>query len=92
MIVVVQGITDNYYNRFVTCYPNLVNDELHIAISNNLQVETITLYSVNGQQIQTITNVNSNIVTLQTSAIASGIYTVKLLTNYGIVVKQIVIE
>lgn len=92
MIVVVQGVENNYYDRFVTCYPNPVNDELNIAISNNLQVETITLYSVNGQQMQTITNVNSNIITLQTSAIASGIYTVKLLTNYGIVVKQIVIE
>ncbi len=87
-----ESIANNYYNQFVSCYPNPVTDVLTIIADQLLNIEYIELFNVAGQKIEIAETVFSNTTQLNLQNVTSGIYTVKIITDKGIVVKQIIVN
>lgn len=87
-----ESIANNYYNQFVSCYPNPVNHVLTIVADQLLNIEYIELFNVAGQKIDITETVFSNTTQLNLQNVTSGIYTVKIITDKGIVVKQVIVN
>ncbi|MGY5354207.1 GEVED domain-containing protein [Wenyingzhuangia sp. IMCC45467] len=72
------------------------NKKLHlikIANTNNISINTIDLYSIIGQQINTWTEFENNSeITLTPGNIAPNIYIIKVYTNKGVIKKKLFIQ
>ncbi|MEX2350110.1 MAG: T9SS type A sorting domain-containing protein [Flavobacteriaceae bacterium] len=68
----------------IALYPNPVNDILHIETEQD--IESISIYTVAGQHIQTIENQNS----IDLSSYTTGTYFVKTTTQNSSIVKQVI--
>ena len=88
----VDQIANHYLNQQIICYPNPVNDELHISTSTGLQIEQVEIYAINGQMVLSIADLQMATNSISVEKIPAGLYTIKVLTNEGIAVKQIVVE
>ena len=88
IIVVVQSI-NNLYSNAVHCYPNPATDGFVVSADHSIVVESIQLISLTGQYIEVPQSVGNNVITVNTQDVSKGIYTVKIQTNKGLVVKQI---
>lgn len=92
IIVQVDQIANHYLNQQIICYPNPVNNELHITTSTGLQIEQVEIYAINGQLVLSIADLQMATNSISVEKIPAGLYTIKVLTNEGIAVKQIVVE
>ncbi len=68
----------------IAMYPNPVKDILHLETEEN--IESIIIYTIMGQQLQTWKNENS----IDVSTFTAGIYLVKVTTQNSSSVKQII--
>lgn len=73
-------------NQLILC-PNPVKDDLNIAITGNLNIESIVVYNLLGSKIKTITN---SFKTIDLSELSNGIYFLKINTDRGVIDKTIV--
>ncbi len=78
---------DGFTKNSVKLYPNPVSDELHISISDNNEIQKISIYNIVGQLVKTV---NGNNDTINTSDLKNGVYLVKIQTNEGTVDKKII--
>lgn len=79
------SISENILSSSLTIYPNPVTNFLTIDLKNNLQLKTVTIYSVSGVLIQQIHKSNFNLESLQ-----AGLYILYIETERGAVYKKIV--
>ena len=84
----VMGIADNLFNT-VTVYPNPFINNINMNSSENITVEKVTVYDLNGR---TVYQSNKNETSLNLEFLASGVYILKLQANNEIgsfkIVKQ----
>jgi len=71
----------------ITLYPNPVTNELNIAFSNTVTIQRVAIYNIVGQLVK---STEGNITTIDTSALSSGSYLVKIHTNQGISERKII--
>ncbi|WP_083478242.1 T9SS type A sorting domain-containing protein [Lacinutrix himadriensis] len=83
------SVEETSMQDFVTMYPNPINNVLHIKSKNAL--ETVSIYDVNGRQLQTISFTGNKLDTeINTSAFSQGVYFVKIKTEIGIQTTKII--
>jgi len=75
-IVAVLGHKENTIT-IATLYPNPVKDQLHVAV-NQGELKLVTVHDINGRLC-----LSANATTVDTSALNSGIYFVKVTTDAG---------
>jgi len=73
----------------ITIFPNPVKNVMTIQANN--EISMIQLYNITGQVVLS-QEVNAKSVTINTSGLTSGVYTLKAVTGNGSVNKKIVIE
>ena len=72
----------------IEVYTNPTTSMIHI-ISQNTVISKIELFNSNGQNIKTI---NDNFETINSTDLSSGIYILKIYTEFGTLNKKILIE
>ncbi len=85
------GIEEYLLDQSITIAPNPANENLNIQSKNNNQIETVTIYNLAGQLLIE-KSVNENTSQIDISHLNGGMYIVKVQTQFGLVVKQIVVQ
>jgi subtilisin-like proprotein convertase family protein len=75
----------------VTLYPNPANDNFTVFIPNNNSETTISLFDIQGRQIQTVQS-NAISTSISTSSLQDGLYLVTIENENGITTKKITIK
>ncbi|WCM41489.1 T9SS type A sorting domain-containing protein [Flavobacterium sp. CBA20B-1] len=87
--VVTVGITEQLVEKF-NIYPNPATNVVNISNSDNMPVQQITVYDVNGRQLSSQTFQNETEIQLNVTNLASGTYMLHLQTKQGTAVKKLV--
>jgi len=84
--------TDKILNE-ITLYPNPATDKITITQNGNLAEESIiSIFNMAGQQIISEHFNGQNLIQMDVSNLAKGIYFVKIQTNAGVESKKLVIQ
>ncbi len=83
------SIQDEYLKN-VSIYPNPAND--FVKINSVKDIKDITIYNAMGQKIKTFLVKNSNTSTINTTNLNNGFYYLKITTEKGEIIKQIIIQ
>ena len=76
------GIQDFPFNKYIVLYPNPVNDILKLNPDSDIQLSTIQIYNSLGQLVRVVSNAD-NIQDVDVSALVSGNYFIKVISNKG---------
>jgi len=79
------GSNDFNIEKKITLSPNPVSNMLLIDLSNGLQLESITIYSIHGKRILTASEEQINLTHL-----SEGMYFARIETDHGSVTKKII--
>lgn len=71
----------------VSVYPNPVTDVLNISIKNNANLETVTVYDIQGKEVH-----NGMLPTIDMTSYNSGVYFVKVTSNKGTSTHKVIKE
>lgn len=80
------GVTENGTDKKLILYPNPVTNQLNI-VSSNSKIEKVLLYNFLGALVKSI---EGDTRTIDMSALRSGSYLVKIITNQGIETQRII--
>lgn len=80
------GVTENGTDKKLILYPNPVTNQLNI-VSSNSKIEKVLLYNFLGALVKSI---EGNTRTIDMSALRSGSYLVRIITNQGIETQRII--
>jgi hypothetical protein len=76
-----------------TVYPNPATNKISIATKSNLQGETtICIFNMNGAILQHEKFQSQNLIEMDVSAMAKGIYLLKIQTKAGVESKKLVVQ
>ena len=76
-----------------TVYPNPATNKISIAIKSNLQGETtICIFNMNGAILQQEKFQSQNLIEMDVSAMAKGIYLIQIQTKAGVENKKLVVQ
>ncbi|WP_417875338.1 T9SS type A sorting domain-containing protein [Winogradskyella sediminis] len=82
--------TQDYFTSNLKVYPNPVKSTLNITSSDNAKIDSVELFSVLGKNVLATNTLINNAVDV--SAIASGVYLLKVSSGTNSVTKRIVIN
>ncbi len=71
------------------CYPNPAAESINIHFNGGNIMEEITVYDVQGRQVDFIPNLNTEHQTLNLNGFDNGLYVVKVKSSKGLVTKKI---
>ncbi len=80
---------DSLDGNTITLYPNPVKNTLHIAYSDDQQIQELILFDMNGKTVRTFEYPANQV---DVSGMPQGIYVVKVAIESGVVYRKIVIE
>ena len=83
------GIWDNSSSS-INLYPNPVNDILNISSSDN--IKSLEIKDLLGRIIYSSLDINSKIISLNTSNFINNVYLLSLIINDKLVIKKIIIS
>ncbi len=91
------GIEEEITSSDLSVFPNPFNEKANISFSlNNTQKVVINVYSLMGEKVKTIDmgvlSSGSQLVELDRSALANGVYLVTLNINNKLITKKIIVE
>jgi hypothetical protein len=81
---------ENIDHTSVDVYPNPTNGLFYINSSE--KIEEVKIYTINGQMVLNVAELNEQETVIDFSHQARGIYFIKLYTSNGVIVEKIVIE
>lgn len=87
-ISVSAGVGVEEYNNNVTVFPNPANNVLNVNANSNITL--VEVYNLMGQKIAAF-DVNSNSTQINTAALTSGVYMLKINTENGVVNQKVTI-
>ena len=87
------GNSDNNLNTAISMYPNPASDQVILANGSNLLLDNAMIYDMNGKLINTIDlqNMGSE-MSIDVSALASGVYMVQITSEGATAVKRLIKE
>tara|TARA_R110002049_G_scaffold80597_1_gene205005 strand:- start:358 stop:1371 length:1014 start_codon:yes stop_codon:yes gene_type:complete len=85
----VLGVDDNTLSTQVSVSPNPAVNTVTISNRSNLNLSTVEIYNIEGKLLQNV-NVDGSATTLDISALASGIYMVKISSEQGSTTKKLI--
>lgn len=75
----------------IEVYPNPITDVINIRFSNMMQVESLEIYGMTGNLVQSINySQYTNNIPQKTENLTSGVYIVKIITTNGVFHKKII--
>lgn len=87
----ITSIEENVLENSISVYPNPTNNQVNIAIHNQVKVTSIIVYDMLGKEIINTKNINTNVVTLTSSNWNKGIYLIKISDEKGYnIIKKII--
>ncbi|WP_178989309.1 T9SS type A sorting domain-containing protein [Winogradskyella schleiferi] len=87
---VVLSVEANTYDSNLTIYPNPAKTTITIKSADQIQIDSVELYSVLGKRVFTSSNLVNDAIDV--SDITSGIYVLKVNSSSNSVTKRIIIE
>jgi hypothetical protein len=84
------GLADLAISSSVSVYPNPANESLTVT-ANGLQLTAVDLLSLTGQLLQNIPSEGAS-VKVNVADLAAGVYFIRVTTEQGIALKQIIVE
>lgn len=73
-------------------YPNPVVSRFTINVADDVNIEKVYIYSMDGRMIKALAKINSNQITMDSEGLNSGIYVAQIVTDRGTVTKELVIQ
>jgi photosystem II stability/assembly factor-like uncharacterized protein len=85
-------IDNNNEEALISIYPNPTQNEIHIASSNPdlLKQSLIGVFNIQGEQVMNYQYQHTDIVKLDVSEFANGVYIIKMKTKNNVVVKRFI--
>lgn len=80
----------SHTNNSVTIYPNPINNNI-LYLYSDLNIESLKLYDISGDLINSYNNLQINTGSLNISNIPCGLYIMEIKTNLGIVNKKLLV-
>jgi len=84
--------TKDFISEKFNLYPNPSKNVVNITNTENIAVEKITVYDVNGKLIKTKIYTNESTIQLDVAAFAAGTYLLHIETTEGTAIKKIIKE
>ena len=84
------GLKELDVNQSINLYPNPVSSILTLS-SKDVNMESIEIMTITGQSVYTKL-AKSDFITLDVSSFTKGLYLVKILTDNGVSLKQLIIQ
>lgn len=78
-------------DQSVIVYPNPAQNQVNIAVRNNLQILSVSLFEITGKQVAEL-EVENNIIMHNISDLDQGNYFYSIQTTDGVVIKRLVIN
>ncbi len=82
------GINSYTANGDFTIYPNPASDVLTVAVTTGLQLRSIEVYNILGQKVKTASPGATDKHVIGTKELASGIYSLKMETDKGTIIRK----
>lgn len=82
--------TQSFFANNFSIQPNPVKDFFTLTAKNNTSIENVKVLDVNGRIVNEINNTNSDNVQVNISELNSGVYFVKVQTEFGVGTSKIV--
>ncbi len=82
--------TQDFISDKFNLYPNPAKNIVNITNTENIEVERITVFDVNGKLIYTKMYTNESTIQLDVSTLAAGTYLLHIDTTEGMVIKKLV--
>ncbi len=87
------GVADNQDLGSIQMYPNPASSSVTIGNLDLIQIEQISIYDLNGRLVLNVNKPqNLSETTLDVSNFAAAVYMVRIVSEYGEVIKQLVKE
>jgi uncharacterized repeat protein (TIGR01451 family) len=74
------------FNRYITAYPNPAKDIITLSVQQDINVNEINIYNMQGQLVLTTTGS----LTVNTASLATGNYILQAVTDKGVTAQEIV--
>ena len=88
-IFVTTGLEENTWDFKLSVYPNPATDILHIESS--VAIESLSVISVTGTRLKTVTNIQSTYPVISLEGISAGVYFIEIRTaDHDIIVNRLV--
>jgi len=86
------GVDDYSIYSDIRVFPNPAKEFVTIKTKFN-KIEQIVIFDISGRNIKSIKNINDNkILDIDLSQFEKGIYSLKIITNKGIILKKLIVE
>jgi len=90
---IASNITTSDLNNQVKLFPTLVEKSINIELNSNLQLNSFSLYSINGQRVfQKSISTNNKLYKFNLTNLNRGIYIININTTEGIISKKFIKE
>jgi len=89
-ICLVLGTEDENRNA-LSLYPNPAQNEFTVS-AGNTDLQSVRLFDVQGREVLVRQNIQSNLVTLDTESLGTGIYVTVITTDQGTIREKLMIE
>ena len=70
--------------------PNPALDQIQVQLEAELQIQSLELFNLNGQQQQVPVSLEYNRATIQRGQLAAGLYLLRVQTNLGVAIRKVV--
>ncbi len=84
------SISEIDWSDYVNIYPNPASENVTISISEEVQLESITIFNTNGQVVKTMDAKES--ATILINDLESGVYFIQILLQEGVYNERVIIE
>jgi len=74
----------------VAVFPNPTKEQLNIR-TKNAQIETVTMFNINGQLVKQMNNVNANLQNVSVAELPEGVYMLQITTDKGVENRRVVV-
>lgn len=86
------SVNDNSLNSNLSLYPNPAENNVTVRL-NNTFINTVTVHDIFGKEVMNITAAaNQQIININSSSLASGLYLVGVKTDNGTAIKKLIIK
>lgn len=83
------GLQQIHIDDKIKIFPNPSNNNLKIDVQNDVRIENIELFDINGKKVKTYNNIDRN---LNISGFSTGTYFLRLSTSEGGLTKKVIID
>jgi hypothetical protein len=74
----------------LTVFPNPAKEQLNIR-TENAQIETVSMFNINGQLVKQMNNVNANLQNISVAELPQGVYMLQVRTDKGVENRRVVV-